>query len=177
MYFFCYKKKLKNVFLAPDHRWCPVAGGLIKEEEEVKNNKTLKYKSSNIYFVKSISPVKFKLLRLECSHYTVHCLHHQESDFRKMRLLLDFVVPYGCFFTGDWEVAWIWAVSKVLKAEAKHQFRMKKSKGGWSPHKFRQSQIGKFEDLNNLLDLRTFRKCATLRILYLRTQPFCDLGT
>ncbi len=23
-----------NAFLAPDHRWCPLAGGLIKEEEE-----------------------------------------------------------------------------------------------------------------------------------------------
>ena len=32
-------------FLAPDHRWCPVAGGSIKEEEEeteiVRNSKVL----------------------------------------------------------------------------------------------------------------------------------------
>jgi hypothetical protein len=32
----------------------------------------------------------------------------------------------------------------------------------------RKSQIRKFADLNNLLDLRTFRKCCTVRICDLR---------
>ncbi len=32
-------------------------------------------------------------------------------------------------------------------------------------------------DLNNLLDLRTFRKCGTMRICDLRAQSFCDLRT
>jgi hypothetical protein len=36
-------------------------------------------------------------------------------------------------------------------------------KGGWSANKFRISQIHKFADLNNVLDLRTFSKCGTLR--------------
>jgi hypothetical protein len=34
---------------------------------------------------------------------------------------------------------------------------------GHSANKFRKSQIRKFADLNNLLDLPTFRKCDTLR--------------
>ncbi len=38
---------------------------------------------------------------------------------------------------------------------------------------FRKSQIRKFADLNNLLDLRTFRKCGNLRICDFC--QFCDL--
>ncbi len=37
---------------------------------------------------------------------------------------------------------------------------------------FRQLQIHKFADFDNLLDLRAFHKCGTLRICGLRTQAF-----
>ena len=45
-------------------------------------------------------------------------------------------------------------------------------KGGRFANKFRKSQIRKFADLNNLLDLWTCSKCGTLRICDLRTQSF-----
>jgi hypothetical protein len=41
---------------------------------------------------------------------------------------------------------------------------LKFSKGGRSANNYRKSQIRKFVDFNNLLDLRNFRKCDTLRI-------------
>jgi hypothetical protein len=50
-------------------------------------------------------------------------------------------------------------------------------KGGRSANKFRKKKIRKFADLNNLIDLRTFRKCGTLRIFDVWTQPCCDFGT
>jgi hypothetical protein len=46
---------------------------------------------------------------------------------------------------------------------------------GRSGNKFRRSQIRKFTEINNSLDLWTFRKCGTLRIYDLWTQSFCDL--
>ncbi len=51
--------------------------------------------------------------------------------------------------------------------------------GGRSANNFRQSQIRKFADSNNLLDLPTFRKCDSLRICDLRTNLFmiCGLET
>jgi hypothetical protein len=49
------------------------------------------------------------------------------------------------------------------------------TKGVRSAIKFGKSKIGKFEDLNYLLGLQTFRKRCALRICALRTQPFCDL--
>jgi hypothetical protein len=56
------------------------------------------------------------------------------------------------------------------------------TKGGWSASKFRKSQIHKFVDINNVLDLRTFSKCGTLRICNFQTQFFlywriCNMQT
>jgi hypothetical protein len=48
-------------------------------------------------------------------------------------------------------------------------------KGGRSANKFLKSQIRKFADIHNLLDVRTFRKGGTLRICDLWTESFCDL--
>ncbi len=45
-------------------------------------------------------------------------------------------------------------------------------KGGRTANKFRKSRIRKFVDLYNLLDLRAFLKCGTLRICDLQTQSF-----
>ena len=45
-------------------------------------------------------------------------------------------------------------------------------KAGGSENKFRESQIRKFAILNNLLDLRTFRKCDKSRIF-----AICGLHT
>jgi hypothetical protein len=48
-------------------------------------------------------------------------------------------------------------------------------KGERSANKLRISQIRKYADINNLLDLRTFHKIDTVRIYDLRTQSCCDL--
>jgi hypothetical protein len=49
-------------------------------------------------------------------------------------------------------------------------------KGRRSANKFRKMQICIFADLNNLLDLRTFRNCCTLRICDFWTQSFLRLA-
>jgi hypothetical protein len=57
--------------------------------------------------------------------------------------------------------------------------KFKITKGGRSANRLRKAQIRKFTGFNNLLHLRTFRKCDTLRICNLRTgipKKFADLG-
>jgi hypothetical protein len=61
---------------------------------------------------------------------------------------------------------------KLLEEQNSFQELVQKSKGGRSAKNFSKSQIRKFADLNNLLDLRKFRKCDTSRPCDLRTQSF-----
>ncbi len=49
--------------------------------------------------------------------------------------------------------------------------------GGRSANKFCELRTRKFAYFNNLLNLRTFRKCGTLRICDLRTLSFCGFRT
>ncbi len=61
---------------------------------------------------------------------------------------------------------------KLLEEQYSFQELLQESKGERSAKNFRKSQIRKFADLNNLLHLRTFRKCDTLHPCDLRTQSF-----
>ncbi len=61
--------------------------------------------------------------------------------------------------------------SKARKRQYR-SFNRHVTKAGRSANKFRKSQIRKFADLNDLLDLRIFRKCDLLWICDLRNQSF-----